>query len=473
MRFTPSEGEVGDSIPFFWHGEYHLFYLKPRSPLGDRFPWSHAVSRDLVHWDELPDALLPGEPGEPDCQGCWTGSVVEAGGQFHIFYTGWNPGSPTPQTICHATSYDLVGWTKDAANPILKPDPRWYAAQDWRDPFVFRNAAESCYWMLITAKVRDEGAGPTRGCIAIARSQDLPRRWRGLPQARREWEVWPPLWLYNAFHPPECPDMLDLGEWRALVFSDVTTQYRVARRLEGPWERPADASLDDVGLYAAKTFHAGGRHLLVGWIASHEGARDAGSRLWGGVLSLPREVSVGADGTLRVCCAPEIVAALRNLAADLKSPWLAVSGDWSKRGGQVAVNASEADSLLALPGAPTDYLVQFDVTLRKGGRAGAIVRLSESGDAGYLLTLDQARRQLALRRWEGWREGRPIYERPLPLPAGRSVKCRVFVQGNVLEAFVDDRVALSARIYDRPTGGLGLYAVAGEASFRELRVLTR
>ena len=63
MRFSSSDGEVGDPIPFFWKGQYHLFYLRPRGPLGDRYPWSHAVSKDLVKWEELPDALALGGGG--------------------------------------------------------------------------------------------------------------------------------------------------------------------------------------------------------------------------------------------------------------------------------------------------------------------------------------------------------------------------------------------------------------------------
>lgn len=63
MSFADS---TGDAIPFYHEGKYHIFSLT--SPPGTtvyparlRTTWSHSVSEDLVHWEELPTALYPGE----------------------------------------------------------------------------------------------------------------------------------------------------------------------------------------------------------------------------------------------------------------------------------------------------------------------------------------------------------------------------------------------------------------------------
>ncbi|MBM3460434.1 MAG: hypothetical protein FJX77_18085 [Armatimonadetes bacterium] len=40
---------------------YHLFYSRrlTQGRATNFCPWSHAVSRDLLHWEEQPDAILP------------------------------------------------------------------------------------------------------------------------------------------------------------------------------------------------------------------------------------------------------------------------------------------------------------------------------------------------------------------------------------------------------------------------------
>src|SRR4051794_40974038 len=81
-------GAVGDVIPFYSDGSYHLFCLvtpPDAAGLPDRLrtSWRHLQSTDLVGWQEMPTALSPGGPGEPDRDGVWTGSVVEADGRYH------------------------------------------------------------------------------------------------------------------------------------------------------------------------------------------------------------------------------------------------------------------------------------------------------------------------------------------------------------------------------------------------------
>ena len=397
---------------------------------------------------------MPGAVGEPDHQGCWTGSVIRAHNRFHIFYTGWNPALTPSQTICHAVSDDCVRWTKDPANPILAPDPERYALSDWRDPFVFWNPDEACYWMLITAKLAPQHSALGRGCLALAKSPDLS-----------EWRLQPPLWLYESFHPPECPDLLALGERLVLLFSDVFTMHRTAPGLAGPWCRPADSRLDDQGFYAAKTFHCGDRHVLVGWIASHAENKDAGARLWGGALSLPRDLSVDDQGRLRIACAPEVRSLFTRAPLHAERQWRVLSGEWTFRHDGITADPSRGDALAVLADLPKDYRAEVQMTLAPNARAGIILRLSDAGDSGYLLTLDQSRQRLAFRRWEGCREGRPIYERPVQIRPEEPFKVEIFLRGTVLEVFVADAVALSARCYDRPSGHLALYATTARVTF--------
>ena len=51
--------------------------------------WGHAVSRDFLHWKDLPPALKPDQPYDDDPEGgCFSGSAVEKDGRLWLFYTG-------------------------------------------------------------------------------------------------------------------------------------------------------------------------------------------------------------------------------------------------------------------------------------------------------------------------------------------------------------------------------------------------
>ena len=77
--------------------DYHIFYLQAPRSLGDESlrHWhvsiGHAVSQDLLHWEVLPDALVPStESGTWDNYTTWTGSIIKHAGTWYLFYTGSN-----------------------------------------------------------------------------------------------------------------------------------------------------------------------------------------------------------------------------------------------------------------------------------------------------------------------------------------------------------------------------------------------
>ncbi len=144
FHFSPRQHWTNDPNGLvYFDGEYHLFYQY--NPFGDvwgHMSWGHAVSRDLVHWQELP-AALPEENGIM----IFTGSTVVdqrntsgfcAGGRpcMVAVYTGHTPpgpGHPALQTQNVAYSNDRGRtWTKYSGNPVLN-----LHLSDFRDPHVF------------------------------------------------------------------------------------------------------------------------------------------------------------------------------------------------------------------------------------------------------------------------------------------------------------------------------------------------
>lgn len=125
----------------FYDGEYHLFYQhNPYEREWENMHWGHAVSRDLIHWTELQEALFPDEHGT-----MFSGSAVidykntsgfgkEGIPPMVAIYTA---AGADKQVQCIAYSLDKGRtWTKYEGNPVIDSKAKWNSP-DTRDPKVF------------------------------------------------------------------------------------------------------------------------------------------------------------------------------------------------------------------------------------------------------------------------------------------------------------------------------------------------
>lgn len=484
VKWRPKGGLVGDAIPFYWKGEYHIFCLKaPESSnpvLRFKTSWGHLTSTDLIHWEELPVTLEPGPQGSPDTAGVWTGSVIEREGLFHIFYTGYNSKDPVyPQTICHATSKDLIKWKKDYDNPVLKSDPERYETKDWRDPYVFWNEDSKEYWMLLTARTK---SGPflRRGCIVLVTSDDLTR-----------WKIDSNFWCPNLCFCIECPDLFRWDNKWYLIWSKfsnpVGTYYRIADSIKGPWCTPPAHRLDGKYFYAAKTAGDGSRRFAFAWIPVRLGEWDSGYWEWGGDLVIPHELIKQDDGTLAFRCPSEIINSYtRTLSVDIK----AHLGKWNKQGQTIKGERMDGLGYATIPVETDDFLLEISVSFEAGTpSAGILLRADYDFSQGYMVRLDPVFQRVVIDHWPlpvdvPWlaltppglsasTDPSPLVEQPLKIIVGKPIECKIFISNSTIQVFVDECVALSYRIYKTTGSPLGLFVEEGRVQFDNVSLKTR
>jgi fructan beta-fructosidase len=143
LHFTSRRGWLNDPNGLiYYEGEYHLFYQhNPYERDWGNMHWGHAVSKDMIHWEELPVALYPDELGT-----VFSGTVVIDYNNTAGFNRGNTPAmvaiytadSPEKQVQCIAYSLDRGRtWTKYGGNPVIDSGAKW-GSKDTRDPKVFR-----------------------------------------------------------------------------------------------------------------------------------------------------------------------------------------------------------------------------------------------------------------------------------------------------------------------------------------------
>jgi len=465
--YRPPTGVAADFIPFYWKGEYHLFYLRDYRDTerhGEGTPWFHLRTRDFVNFTDCGEALPRGPAGSQDLW-VFTGSVFEHEGCFHIFYTGHNRNlKDRPiEGVMHATSPDLEHWTKDEG--FFLRAPAEYEPNDWRDPFVFRDETSGSFRMLLAAR-HTQGPSRNRGCTALLSSPDL-----------KTWTVEKPFWSPDSYFTHECPDLFRVGGWEYLVYSTFSesclTHYRMRRSPEAPWRTPPAAdggdSFDGRAYYAAKTAGDGTRRFAFGWLPTRTGEKDDGAWQWGGDLVV-HELFAQRDGTLRVRMPDAIRASFNQTAPFTATPQL---GAWRTQGSTLACEAAGRHSRISLGALPNECLLETTLTLEAAARAGLLLRSSESADAYYQLRLEPQRGRVVIDRWPRPGDQSFMLERPVEFRRGEPIRLQVLVSGTCLVAYINDRVALSCRMYEHTGGTWGAFVEDGAVEFSSITLRTR
>ncbi|RVU02817.1 2,6-beta-D-fructofuranosidase [Mucilaginibacter limnophilus] len=342
FHFTTRRGWINDPNGLiFFEGEYHLFYQhNPYEREWENMSWGHAVSKDMMHWQELPVALSPDTMGT-----MFSGSTVIDYNNTAGFNKGKTPAMIATYTTdmkdrqvqCMAYSFDRGRtWTKYSKNPLIDSKEKWNS-RDTRDPRVFWYAPGE-YWVLVLNE---------RDGHSIYNSSNL-KDWKYQSHVTGFWE---------------CPDLFELPvdgdksktKW---VMYGASGTYMIGS-FDGKVFQPESGKhyYTTGTLYAAQTFtnipESDGRRIQIGWARlSHPGMP------FNGMMLLPTQLQLKTTKNgLR----------LFNTPIKETEPLFEKAGEWSD------LKAGEANEKLEAYNS-TDRL-----------RIRTTIKLSHSTDAGLSL----------------------------------------------------------------------------------------
>jgi len=303
FHFRPPARWMNDTCGvIFYKGYYHVFYQL--NPFGDTWGvtgtcWGHTRSKDLVHWEHLPIALVPmTERGERRCNsGCVT---LNGSGTPMIFYT-FVPLRPDAtrlgkreQWAAMACDDELNTWRRIKENPLLAAGMNGVPADvnsGWSDPFVFRAGGRTfatfkqCDGLVGEAQNKELTKwkcvgridGVTGECPNFFKLQD---KWVMISSA------YLPVYQVGTFDHKQLKFHFDPGK-------SGTLDYGYGPKRPRPWAR---------GLAGTNVlFDDRGRCVFFGWVSGFHTGQG-----WAGCMSLPRILQLGPHGHPLQIPAPEL-----------------------------------------------------------------------------------------------------------------------------------------------------------------------
>lgn len=485
-HFSAPKGWINDPNGLvYYDGEYHLFYQhNPFANVWGHMSWGHAVSKDLLHWQDLPVAIpeFTNADSIPERRTAKTAifsgsAIIDKGNKSGLcpdgtgdcmvaIYTG-NVAKGETQTAQYqnlAYSADKGRtWVQYAKNPIID-----IGSKEFRDPNVFWYEPQQM-WVMSTVKAKEHR-------VAFYESKDL-KNWQLLghfgPMGDTS-KVW------------ECPALMSVPienepnarKWVLFISSGhpqkdyVGMQYFVGDfngknfTLDPANPKPLTAdyagSVVDWGkdYYAAIPFNnlpATQRGpVMIGWLNNWAYANKIPTTPFKGTMSLPRQISLR-----RTAVGLELV---QIPIADVMS----LRGEKSEKSGLTLTNQSETLQK------SIDNVYELETEIKPGTAKTVGIRLAKNGDEETLLRYTNG--HLELDRQKSGKVNfsdkfASVETAPLQ-PKNGVIKLRIFVDRSVVTVFANDgeRIMTDYIFPNKAEGAIELFTEGGTAEFTNVMV---
>ena len=445
----------------YFDGEYHLFYqYYPDDVVWGPMHWGHAVSKDLIHWEELPIALYPDEGGT-----IFSGSAVvdkdnttgffdsiEGGGLVAIYTQDYmdNGAERQKQSIAYSKDNGRT-WIKYEGNPVIAAESDPLDNSAFRDPKVFYNE-ETGKWFMVVA------GGPLR----FFSSDNL--------------KDWHPEGMQNEIQ-TECPDIYklevgDTGKYK-WVLSEGGRYYRIGdfKEVDGVWKfvpdndehLPMNFGKDS---YAAQTYYGtgengtpDGRRIMINWMNNWDYCNNVApiTKTFNGSFDLQTELKlVNTDAGIRLIQQP--IDEYKTLR---KSP---TTFD------NVTISPDQPNIMSNLSGGQYEIVAEFTPDANTT-EVGFKLRVGKSADQETDVKYNLTTGEIILDRSKSGKSPSAdkflqAYSQKMGKTADGKIQLHIFVDAASVEVYGNNgEVTGSAQVFpNRSSEGIEVYSVGGNST---------
>lgn len=325
FHFTPKANWMNDPNGMFYlNGKYHLYFqYYPDGNVWGPMHWGHAISENMITWEEQPIALFPDDLGlifsgsavvdENNSSGFGKADKPPIVAMFTYHnMKGEKDGEIDFQTQAIAYSLDEgQTFTKYDKNPVIKNS----GIKDFRDPKVIWDVIGKKWIMVLAAGQK----------IMFYSSPNL-----------KDWDLLSDFGSQIGSHDGvwECPDLFPIrvegtnqlkwvlivsinpggpnggsatqyfvGDFDGIKFTLDTSFKNDLKSNKAIW---LDYGRDNyAGVTWANIPKEDGRKLFIGWMSNWDYARDVPTETWRSAMTIPRDLKLKKlNNSYRLCSTP-------------------------------------------------------------------------------------------------------------------------------------------------------------------------
>ena len=266
FHFTSLKNWHNDPNGMVWYdGEYHLFFQhNPKDTKWGNMTWGHAVSVDMVHWEQLPHAILPYGGGT-----IFSGTAVVDQNNTLGKQKGNNKTMVAVFTFAKEPFYQAAAYSNDKGRTFQLLNngaaivPNQGFDEGERDPKVFWHQASKKWVMVLWVKRGAKEGTPEEklGKVRFFTSDNLTD-WTMASDLEREWVF-------------ECMDFVELPvdgnkDNKKWLLYDASFDYEIGNFDGKTFTTDKKVFKGDFGtnFYAAQSFNNSpdDRTVMIGWM---------------------------------------------------------------------------------------------------------------------------------------------------------------------------------------------------------------